>query len=220
MKIGIIGSGHIGGNFGLLVAQAGHQVFFSSRHPEKLETLVKETGREAQAGSIEAAARFGEVIVISIPYQGLPEVANQVKELVAGKIIIDTCNPYPGRDGKMAEEVRNDPNRRETQLTLDLFPDSKVVKALNTIYFENLRNYSYKPAGQRIGLPVAGNDPEAKETVKKLLDEIGFSAVDIGTIDESGLMEVDRELYNILMSPAEIVDHLQKPKPGMPGGGI
>src|SRR4051812_26976741 len=105
MKIGIIGSGHIGGAIGPLWAKAGHDVFFSSRHPDELVPLVEKTGPRAQGGSIEDAARFGEAVLLAIPYGGIVKLGPVLAPLLEGKVVLDAGNPYPGRDGPMAEEV-------------------------------------------------------------------------------------------------------------------
>ncbi|MDJ1466978.1 NADPH-dependent F420 reductase [Xanthocytophaga flava] len=204
MNIEIIGSGHVGGNFGLHLAKAGHQVMFSSRHPEQLADLVRQAGSNAQAGTIAQAADFGSLVVLSIPYGKIPEVAEQVGTFVHGKTLIDTCNPYPQRDGEIAERVRQNPDLRETQLTVDSFPMASVVKALNTIYFVNLRDYAFRPEGSRYALPIAGNRETAKKEVAELLHEIGFDVLDVGSIADSKVMEVDQLFYNKPMSLQEM----------------
>lgn len=93
MKIGIIGSGHIGGTLGVLWAKAGHEVFFSSRHPDQLADLVKRAGPSARAGTPREAAAFGEVILISVPYGALPEVGRDLASALTGKVVLETGNP-------------------------------------------------------------------------------------------------------------------------------
>src|SRR5437762_13385247 len=107
MKIGIVGSGKIGGLVGRLWAQAGHDVLFSSRHPETLNALVEKAGPHASRGTIAEAVAFGDVILLSIPYGSLAQFGREHGARIAGKIVIDTGNPYPERDGPIAEEVRS-----------------------------------------------------------------------------------------------------------------
>src|SRR5262245_46259648 len=107
MNIGIIGSGNIGGLLGKLWAQAGHKVLFSSRHPRSLRYLVKEAGHNASRGSVDDAIEFGDVILLSIPYGMTEEFGREHADPMAGKIVIDTGNPYPERDGPIAQEVRS-----------------------------------------------------------------------------------------------------------------
>src|SRR5580765_4272898 len=102
MKIGIIGSGNIGGTLGVLWAKAGYEVFFSSRHPDELGDLVKRAGPSAQAGMPREAAAFGEVVLISVPYGAVPQVGRDFATELAGKVVLETGNPYPSRDGAMA----------------------------------------------------------------------------------------------------------------------
>jgi hypothetical protein len=208
MKIGIIGSGNIGGNFGIHLAKAGHEIMFSSRHPEQLTELKEEAGPHTQTGTPDEAAVFGEVVVLSVPFKAIEKVAREAGDLLRSKVIIDTCNPYPDRDGEIATRVINDPTLRQSGYTAQQLPHSKVVKALNTIYYVHLRNYAFRSGEDRIGLPIAGDDPEAKKAVSQLLDDIGFDAVDVGTLGDSTVMEVDQVLYGKLLSAKEIKEKL------------
>jgi len=204
LKIGIIGSGNIGGNFGLHLTEAGHEVMFSSRHPEQLSGLVRQAGVRACSGTVEEASQYGQILVLSIPYMAIWHVAKKIANHAINKTVIDTCNPYPERDGEIALKVKNNPEKRETQLTLDSLPMSHIVKGLNTIYYKDLKNFAFRKSEERIALPLAGNDEWAKETVTRLLDDIGFDVVDIGTIGESRPMEVNQELFNKPMTASEI----------------
>ncbi len=210
MKIGIIGSGNIGGNFGTHLARAGHQVMFSSRNPGQLTSLADQAGENAQTGSIEEAASFGEVVVLSVPFKAIEDIAKAIGDKVKGKVIIDTCNPYPGRDGAVATNVMNDDAMRQSAYTVTHFPGAKVVKALNTIYYVHLKEHAFRSEGNRTGLPIAGDDEEAKKTVSQLLQDIGFDPVDVGTIADSKVMEVDQALYNKPMPAQAIKEKLKK----------
>jgi predicted dinucleotide-binding enzyme len=106
MKIGIVGSGQIGGLIGRLWSQAGHEVLFSSRHPEHLAELVEQAGGAARAGTPEEAIAFGDVVLLSIPFVALPDFGRSMTEALGRKVVLETANPYPDRDGAMAEEVR------------------------------------------------------------------------------------------------------------------
>ena len=101
LKIGIIGTGHIGGTLAKLWAAAGHELLISSRHPEELKDLARSLGPKVKAGTPREAAIFGDVVLISIPYGAMPKVGQDLKAELAGKIVLDTGNPYPGRDGDM-----------------------------------------------------------------------------------------------------------------------
>ena len=128
-KISIVGSGHIGGNLGILLAKAGYEIFYSSRHPDTLKDLVKISGPKARSGTVAEAIAFGDVIVLSIPLKALPELSTETKEALKGKIVIDTSNPYPERDGAIAEEARKEPGGMGTFLAR-LLPGARIVRAV------------------------------------------------------------------------------------------
>ena len=183
MRIGIIGAGHIGGTLARRFVDAGHEVAVgNSRGPETLASLVAELGRGAQAMTAAEAARFGEVVVVSVPFGRYREMPS---EGVAGKVVIDTNNYYPQRDGHF-EELDND-NTTSGELLKAHLPGSRVVKAFNAILWSRLRDDG-RPAGdrERVGIPISGDDAQAKRTVAELIDQIGFDAVDAGTLAEGG----------------------------------
>jgi predicted dinucleotide-binding enzyme len=183
MRIGIIGSGHIGGTLARLFLDAGHEVAVSnSRGAETLATLVEELGDRAQATAAADAARFGGVVVVAIPMGRYREVPS---DAVAGKVVIDANNYYPGRDGHL-EELDSDRTTSSELLQAHL-PGARVVKAFNAIQWMRLRDDG-RPAGdpERLGIPISGDDVEAKHTVSELIDQIGFDPVDAGNLAEGG----------------------------------
>ncbi len=183
MKIGIIGSGHIGGTLAKLFVAAGHEVAVSnSRGPETLVGLVEELGGRAHAATAAEAARFGEVIVVSVPFGRYRELPT---EAVAGKVVIDTNNYYPQRDGHF-EELDSDRTTSSELLQAHLL-GARVVKAFNAILWTRLRDDG-RPTGdpERLGIPLSGDEEQAKQTVAELIDEIGFDPVDAGTLAEGG----------------------------------
>lgn len=210
MKVGIIGSGNIGGNFGIHLAKAGHQVLFSSRHPDQLQELVQNAGDTAKKGTIEEAAAFGDMLVLSVPFKAIESIAETIGNLTKNKVIIDTCNPYPGRDGDIASKVIDNPNMRQSAYTTSHFPSSKIVKALNTIYFVHLRDYAFREGKDKVAIPIAGDDTDAKQKVSQLLMDIGFDPVDVGKLADSQVMEVDQLLYNKPMSAQEMRNKLKQ----------
>lgn len=184
MKIGIIGSGNIGATAAQLFVRAGHEVALSnSRGGEGLAALVSELGEQASATTIEEAARFGETILIAIPfgrYKTLPADAFK------GKVVVDAGNYYPERDGNFAELDRDDTTSSE--LMVSHLKEARLVKAFNTIYFKHLASQgdTSLPLEQRRGIFIAGDDSQAKEIVARLIEEIGFAAVDTGFLHEGG----------------------------------
>jgi predicted dinucleotide-binding enzyme len=183
MKIGIIGAGQIGGTLAGLFADAGHQVAISnSRGPDTLAGLVKELGGAVQALTAEQSAAFGDVVLVSVPFGRYREVPT---EHVAGKVVIDTNNYYPQRDGHFPK--LDDDHTTSSELLQAHLPGARIVKAFNAIVWNRLRDDPH-PAGDtnRLGIPISGDDEKAKETVAKLMGEIGFDAVDAGSLAEGG----------------------------------
>jgi predicted dinucleotide-binding enzyme len=128
MKIGIIGSGNIGGTSGQHWAKAGHEVMFSSRNPEALKPMA--TAMDAQTGTVQEAATFGEVILLAIPFGKIPDLAQQIGRL-DHKILIDATNPYPQRDGDVARQVIEDKSQTATGYVASQFPGAHTIKAFN-----------------------------------------------------------------------------------------
>jgi predicted dinucleotide-binding enzyme len=207
MKIGIIGSGNIGANAARLFVRAGHEVALSnSRGGEGLEALVAELGPKAQATTIEEAARFGEVVLVAIPFgkfRTLPA------EGFKGKVVIDAGNYYPQRDGNFAE-LDNDATTSSEMLASHL-KEARLVKGFNTIWFEHLRTQGNTnlPLEERRAIFIAGDDSQAKERVARLIEEIGFAAVDTGFLHEGGrLQQPGTAVYNKELTAKEAADLL------------
>lgn len=193
MKIGIIGSGNIGGNIGKHWATAGHDVMFSSRHPEELKQMADEVG--AKVVTTEEAAAFGEVILLAIPYGKVPDVAEQIGSL-KNKILIDAGNPYPNRDGEVAQKVIDDESQTATGYIASLFPRAKTVKAFNSVHYQVFAEQAFKEGDERIAVQICSDDESAKETVKKLIEDIGFAPQDLGDLNQGILFEPNAPLYN------------------------
>src|SRR5215218_8559368 len=183
MRIGIIGVGHIGGTLARLFVDAGHEVAVSnSRSPETLASLVDELGDRAQAMTPAEAEQFGDVVVVSVPFGRYRELPT---EALAGKVVIDTNNYYPQRDGHFAE--LDSDRTTSSELLQEHLGGAHVVKAFNAIVWTRLRDDG-RPAGdgERVGIPISGDDKQAKRTVAELIDQIGFDPVDAGTLAEGG----------------------------------
>ncbi len=193
MKIGIIGSGNIGGNLGKHWAKVGHEVMFSSRHPEELKPMAEKAG--AKTGTTEETAAFGEVILLAIPYGKVPDLAQQIGNL-DNKILIDAANPYPQRDGDVAQKVIDDKSQTATGYVASQFPGAKTVKAFNSIYFKVIEEKAFLRGDDRIAVQVCSDDEQAKETVKQLIEDIGFAPQDLGDLSKGVLFEPDAPLYN------------------------
>jgi predicted dinucleotide-binding enzyme len=190
--IGLIGAGHIGSQVARLAIAAGYDVVISnSRGPETLAGLVRELGPKARAGTALDAAKSGELVVVTIPLKNYRSVP---VEALAGKIVIDTNNYYPQRDGHIRE--LDGQTATSSELLQRHLPTSKVVKAFNHIYAAELTTHG-QPHGtpNRRALIVSGNDAGAKRSVSELLDRFGFDTVDVGPLSESWRIQPNTPAY-------------------------
>ena len=200
LKIGIIGTGHIGGTLARLWVAAGHEVLVSSRHPEELQGLVRSLGAKARAGTPREAAAFGEVVVVSVPYGALPQVGRDLKAELAGKVVLDTCNPYPSRDGEMAVEAR----KLSTGVADPQFlPGVRLVRAFNAINSGDLSSQAHR-AGEPIAIPLAGDDAAALAVAQRLVRDAGFAPVVVGSLARAREFDVGTPVYTRLLTAPEL----------------
>lgn len=200
MRIGIVGAGMIGGTAARLLVRAGHEVAVSnSRGPETLRELVDELGPAAHAGTAEDVARFGDVVLLAVPWRN-PE-ALPPAEVLRGKIVIDAMNPYT-LDGGVTDLGES----TSSEETLKRLPGARLVKAFNTIWYQHLatRGRIDLPPDERHAIFVAGDDAEARAVVSRLIEEIGFAPVDTGGLREGGRrQQPGTALYNRILTGAE-----------------
>jgi 8-hydroxy-5-deazaflavin:NADPH oxidoreductase len=192
MQIGIIGTGRVGGTLARLWVEQGHHVAISnSRGPETLSDLVTELGPRARAVTPAEAAEFGDVVVVSVPLGHYLDVPTRG---LIGKPVVDTNNYYPQRDGQISE--LDDGATTSSELLQRHLPGAHVVKAFNQIRWTNLGKDGV-PAGTvgRRAIPIAGDDAKAKQVVAELIEQIGFDAVDTGSLGRGALFEPDTSLY-------------------------
>jgi predicted dinucleotide-binding enzyme len=175
MKIGVVGSGKIGGAVGRRWVRAGHEVFFSSRHPEALQGLVQSLGQRAQAGSVKDAIAFGEVLLIAVPYAALPALGRDNAAGLAGKIVLDACNPIATRDGEIVKEAMANGVGATSQKYL---PGAILVRVFNPVPYRTFEGDA-PPAqgGEPIGMPLAGDDPRAVQIASQLVRDTGLEPV-------------------------------------------
>jgi predicted dinucleotide-binding enzyme len=178
-KIGIVGSGRVGSAIGAVWVKAGHEVMFSSRNIEHDQALAARLGSGARAGTPREAAAFGEVVMVSVPYGALPSVGKDLGDLLKGKVVIDTCNPFPGRDGKIAEWARE---KGAGLASAELLPGARLVRAFNAIGSARMGSAHQEPG--RVGMPIAGDDAQAVAVASRLIREIGYEPVLIGGLDK------------------------------------
>ena len=155
VKIGIIGSGNVGSAIGAVWVDAGHEVMFSSRSIEHDRALAGRLGGGARAGTPREAAAFGDVVMVSVPYHALPDVGEEAGDLLEGKVVIDTNNPFPNRDGEIADWARE---KGAGLATAELLPGARLVRAFNAIGADSMGSQHEDPGS--VGMPIAGDDAE------------------------------------------------------------
>ena len=175
VKIGMIGSGKVGSALGAVWVNAGHDVMFSSRDIEHDQSLAADLGAGARAGTPREAAAFGDVLIVAVPYGALPDVGKDLADLIKGKVVIDACNPFPKRDGEIADWARE---KGAGLASAELLPGARIVRAFNAIGAASMGAAHQEPG--RIGMPIAGDDAEAVEVASGLIQEIGYEPVLIG----------------------------------------
>ena len=199
--IGLVGAGHIGSQLARLALKNGYDVVISnSRGPETLAELVRELGPRARAATPREAATSGDAVVVTIPLKNLRDVPAAP---LAGKVVIDTLNYYPQRDGHIAD-LDNEKTTTSEMVQAHL-PTSRVVKAFNHIYAAELTTHG-QPARSpgRRALVIAGNDAGAKKEAAALIDQFGFDTVDIGPLSESWRIQRDTPGYGPRRTSGEL----------------
>jgi predicted dinucleotide-binding enzyme len=202
MRIGIIGAGNIGATLTRRLTALGHDVAVAnSRGPQSLEALAGETG--ATAAEPATAARDAGLVIVAVPLKAVPDLP---ADALGGRLVVDAGNYYPGRDGEIAAIEGGTPS---TRWVADHLTGATVVKAFNTMNWRYLLDGG-RPAGdlQRMALPVAGDDVEAKQRVTDLVDELGFDPVDSGALDESWRQEPGTPVYGANLDAAATRDAL------------
>ena len=179
LKIGMVGAGREGSALGTLFVKAGHPVMFSSRHPEELKGRVAALGPLAQAGTVEQAIAFGDVVVIAIPYVAMEQIGKDHAGALAKKVlVIDVSNPIPRRDGEDFVKRVNEQGGAGL-VTAKWLPGSNIVRTFNAIGSGRLGEIAHR-SGEPVGVPIAGDDPKAIAVAQSLIREIGFEPVLVG----------------------------------------
>ena len=200
MKIGIIGTGDIGGALARHWGATGHELLISSRHPEQLQALAKEIGPNVMVGTPQEAAAFGDVVMLAVPYSALPQVGRDYAAELKGKVVMDAGNPYPGRDGDMAVRDR----QRGTGIAVkEYLPGTRLVRAFNAINAGPLANQAFEKP-QRLGIPLASDDPEALKIAAQLVSDAGFDPVPVGGLARAREFDVGTPVYVRGMTAAEL----------------
>jgi predicted dinucleotide-binding enzyme len=200
LKIGIIGTGRIGSALARAWVKAGHEVFVSSRHPDELKGLVAELGPRAHAGTPRQAAAFGTVVLVSVPYRAMPQIGTDFQAELAGKVILDTSNPVESRDGAMAADAQK---LGAGPATAELLQSKRVVRAFNCIGAASLANDGFHQP-QRLAIPIGGDDAEALAIAQRLVSEIGFDPVVIGSLARTRVFDLGQPLATGQLTAAEM----------------
>lgn len=200
LKIGIIGTGDIGGALASHWAKAGHELVISSRHPEELQDLAKSLGPKVRVGTPREAAQFGDVILLSVPYKATPDIGRELANELKGKVLLDTGNPYPMRDGAMALDAR----KRSTGVTSKEFlPGVRLVRAFNAINANNLADDANRKGGLW-AIPLASDDAEALQVAERLVRDAGFDPVVVGGLARAREFDYGSKVYTRLLTAPQL----------------
>lgn len=206
--IGTIGAGHIGSTIGGLWVKNGHKVLFSSRHPEELRDLVAGLGPLAQAGTVEQAIAFGDVVLLTVPYGAVPQIGRDYAAQLKGKIVLDTCNAAAARDGAVADEVEANGIGVTSQKYL---PGTRLVRAFNIMSYMVFAKEANRP-DPKLAVPIAGDDSEAVRVAAGLVRDAGFDPVVVGKLADAKLFQRGALGYGQQVSAAELKQKLSLPQ--------
>jgi predicted dinucleotide-binding enzyme len=202
MKIGIIGSGRVGGTIGELWVKAGHEVVFSARTIDEVNSLLAKLklGPRARAGTPKEAAAFGEAVLISVPYAALPQIGRDNAAELKGKVVLDTCNPIENRDGAMAVEVRS---KGTGIASAELLPGVRLVRAFNCVGWNSMRTEAHR-AGERLAIPLAADDQGALKVAIGLVQDAGFEPVVVGGLARAKEFDVGTPVFGKALTASEL----------------
>ena len=207
MKIGIVGAGKMGGALAELWAKAGHEVMISSRHPDELKSQAQAIGPNVHVGTPREAAAFGSVVLIAMPYGQWPQISDEIKSETVGKTVMDLTNPYPDRDGPMAEQARKETTGIANPKYL---PGAHLVRAFNSIIWTDLRSQAHR-AGEPAAIAVAGDDEHAVAVTSQLVRDAGFEPVMVGRLSPARTFDVGTPVYVKVMTAAQLRQALGLP---------
>lgn len=201
MHIGVIGSGHIGGTIGGLWVKNGHKVLFSSRHPEELKDMVASLGSLAQAGTVEQAIAFGDVLFIAVPYKALPQFGKDYGAAIKGKIVLDACNSTVARDGaELTDEVNKNGIGATSQKYL---PGTRLVRAFNSMNYKIFESEANRP-DPKLAIPIAGDDQQAVQVAAGLVRDAGFDPVVVGKLKDASQFQMGGPGFGQKVTAAEL----------------
>ena len=185
MKIGVIGSGNVGGTLGEVWWKAGHQLMFSDRDPAQ---AAAQAGRMAgaQAGTPEQVIAWADVVFISVPFGAWPDVARQYGQALRGKVVFEPTNPSASRDGPIAAAALA---KGSGNAIAELLPGVRIVRGFNTFSHTAMGKEANRP-GEKVGVPMAATDAATMAIGARLVRDAGFDPVEVGGMDTAGRFEL------------------------------
>jgi len=207
MKIGFIGSGNIGGAIGELLAKAGHEVFFSSRNPDNLKPLVARVGAKARAGTPKEAIAFADVVFLGVPYSSMQQIGQDYAGALKGKIVLDAGNPNVRRDGPVAEPAVA---KGAGVATAEHLPGARIVRAFNQLNFKVFLSEAHR-AGDKVAVPLAGDDKEALTVASRLVTDAGFEPLVVGPLSAGKSFDSSQPIFLKAMTARELRAALKLP---------
>ena len=207
MKIGFIGSGNIGGAIGELLAKAGHEVFFSSRNPDNLKPLVARVGAKARAGTPKEAIAFADVVFLGVPYSSMQQIGQDYAAALKGKIVLDAGNPNVRRDGPVAEAAVA---KGAGIATAEHLPGARIVRAFNQLNFKVFLSEAHR-AGDKVAVPLAGDDKEALTVASRLVTDAGFEPLVVGPLSAGKSFDSSQPIFLKAMTARELKAALKLP---------
>lgn len=204
MRIGIIGAGRIGGAVGLQWARAGHLVLFSSRNPAELAPLVEQGGSSTVAGLPNQAAAFGDVVFVGVPFDALPQVGQDQGPLMQGKVVIVASNPARQNGGAPSQAALA---RGTGVVSAEYLPGVRQTRAFNAINFRSVTSEGHR-AGEKVGIPIAGDDAESIQVTSDLVVDAGFDPVVVGPLAEASRFDPGTPVFVTNMTAAQIRETL------------
>ena len=207
MKIGFIGSGNIGGAIGELLAKAGHEVFFSSRNPDNLKPLVARVGAKARAGTPKEAIAFADVVFLGVPYSSMQQIGQDYAAALKGKIVLDAGNPNVRRDGPVAEAAVA---KGAGIATAEHLPGARIVRAFNQLNFKVFLSEAHR-AGDKVAVPLAGDDKEALTVASRLVTDAGFEPLVVGPLAAGKTFDSSQPIFLKAMTARELKAALKLP---------
>ena len=200
LKIGVIGSGRVGGTIGGLWVKAGYEVMFSAREIGEVRELVAGLGPKARAGTPREAAAYGEAMLISVPYSALPQIGRDYAAELKGKAVLDTCNPIQARDGDMAVEARA---KGTGVASVEFLPGVRLVRAFNCVGYNSMRSEAHR-AGERLAIPLAADDDAALKVAIRLVEDAGFEPVVVGPLARAKEFDVGTPVFGRALTAREL----------------